>query len=265
MNKHWEKTIFAALSAHDAQDMGVDLSALALFADFASSEAVLAAFIDESLTADQADVVKLYLANNFALRQQWRDVLYAMNADVSVTNKVLTIRQNSRATSRLTQHWGRLAGIAAGVAAVAIFISFERGVEQTSLVGSAQSIDNSGVLIDGGKDTAPVLANQAVPLNFWRFYLAAYTQGRVTERVVGVDSNAALFGKFTQTLLTLDGVACEAGLSAERIMRLDALLAQLIEQYPSEFSQFKPLDGLGWCGVAKKIQQYAELAVSMIN
>jgi len=278
MNKHWEKAMLKTLLGHNRQDIGIDLSALELFAGFSSNDAVLAAFIDEQLTLEQSQAVTSHLSTDSGLRQQWQHVLHAMHADVSGAQLKSDLTQIDKAQTvqstntdnvvtlnhRITKHWKVLGSIAASLAIVVItlpFIGQDHGVEP---IATTKPIGGSGVLIEGAKDSAPVLANQAVPLDYWWYFINEYEHGGTLNNAKD-ESISKAFVDFTFKLSLINPDDCIAGDNADFVRQIRGSYEQLLAQYPEEFKAFEPVNDKTLCDLPKRLKQYADLAVKVNN
>ncbi|WP_373089710.1 anti-sigma factor [Zhongshania sp.] len=199
------------------------------------SDEILARYVDGSLDETQHARVSAYLAQNPERRRQWRAVQEAQAYQV-------LHRQKSSAYWRI-----------AGVASAAAVLLFTFVVTQNNEQANAPIMT---VVLMPQTEPASSLARNAVPVNYWRAYLAGYTQPE--QSLSSVSPQIAEWQVLGASLSRLQSQCGNEALLRVAEGQFDSAVAD----YP-HLTQIKPTTQMAWCAFGEKLQQKAMLSVSL--
>lgn len=215
------------------------------FAGFDSEDAILAAFVDRQLTAEQNRVVKQALVANPLLRQQWQAVLSAQP-------------EESAAGGAKRKPWLAFGGVgmAASLAFAAVLIW--SGME---LEPQGQSLAQQEPLAPAQVKPAPDYAAQAVPIPAWEAFLMAYEGGEGSASPIDEPSQG--FAELAGHLRTLESTACQGtGVPGpEQLAAVQSIWMRLAKRFDKELAPLTPQNNAGWCQLGETLKQTAQMAV----
>ncbi|WP_300526143.1 hypothetical protein [Alcanivorax sp.] len=219
------------------------------FAGFESEDAILAAFVDRRLTAQQNRAVKQVLAADPLLRQQWQAVLSAQTRE-------------SAAGGAKRSPWLALGGVgmAASLAFAAVLIWSGMELEQ-----QGPSLAQQEPLAPAQVKPAPDYAAQAVPIPAWEAFLMAYEGNESSASLV--DKTSQAFAELAGHLRTLESTACQGtdAPGAEQLVSAQSVWVPLADRFDKELAPLTPQNNAGWCQVGETLRQTAQRAVTDNN
>ena len=219
------------------------------FAGFESEDAILAAFVDRRLTAQQSRAVKQVLAADPLLRQQWQAVLSAQTRE-------------SAAGGAKRRRWLALGGggMAASLAFAAVLIWSGMEPERQGL-----SLVQQQPLAPAQVKSAPRYATQAVPLPAWDAFLIVYEEGKSSDSPM--DEMSQGFADLAGHLRTLEATACQdtEAPGAEQLVSAQSVWVPLAERFDKELAPLTPQTNAGWCQLGETLRQSAQRAVTDNN
>ncbi|MCG8394237.1 MAG: hypothetical protein MI745_14255 [Pseudomonadales bacterium] len=219
------------------------------FTGFDSEDAILAAFVDRKLTAQQNRVVKQALAANPLLRQQWQAVLSAQP-------------EESAAGGAKRNPWLAFGGVgmAASLAFVAVLIWSGMESEPQEL-----SLAQQQPLAPAQVKSAPDYATQAVPLPAWDAFLLVY-EGEGSS-ASPMDELSQGFADLAGHLRTLESTACQGTdvPGPEQLAAAHSIWSRLAKRFDKELAPLTPQNNAGWCQLGETLRQTAQRAVTDNN
>jgi len=199
------------------------------------SDETLTRYLDGSLDEAQHALVSAYLAKDPERRRQWRALQ---------ESHVRYAHHNHKTTA----YW-RIAGVAsAATVLLAIFLIIQNNDQaKTPIATIALMPQNS---------PAPSLARNAVPVKYWRAYLAGYTQPE--KPFTAISSHIAEWQALGASLSRLQSQCGNGAL----LRAVEGQFDSAIADYP-HLKQIKPIRQSEWCAFGEKLQQMALLSVSL--
>ncbi|TNE99303.1 MAG: hypothetical protein EP328_03315 [Gammaproteobacteria bacterium] len=242
-----EKTVIQAL----LQQQSTELSGHPLFTDFESEDAVLAAFVDERLTAKQERVVKDVLSSNPMLRQQWLAVRAAQASQPAV----------GRSKVKLGWSFGGI-GAVASVALAAVLL-WPNKEPEPQLELAAKREMRAPVNVASAPDYADIV--QVVPLSAWQAFWEVYEGEESTASPI--DQTAQLFGQLASNLRALEATACQDGREPqdEEVLPVKTSWRPLSERFAEQLAPLTPQNDAQWCQLGAILKQKAQKTITDNN
>lgn len=191
----------------------------------------LARYIEGRLDREQANHIARQLAANPDLRRQWQ-----------------AVRESVGMRERQKAWW--VTGLAsAAVLALASLVVLQSGEPIRPDAGIlAENVD-----LLPQSEPAEALASNAVPLAYWRAFLAGYSGQNIRPEALAEARRWQALGHALNELQA----RCD---NAEALARAQSLFAELVPPYPEVLSHY-PAERREWCTLGEALRQRAEMSV----